>query len=97
MPVSRAEVEKVAGLARLRLSPAEVERLARDLAQILDHVARIRSLEVAQVEPTAHVLDLAPALRRDEPGKTLSRDEALYNAPLCQGDLFAVPRVIKDR
>ena len=97
MPVSREEVEKVAALARLRLSPEEVERFTHQLSRILDHVERFRALDLSGVEGSPPVLEPADTLRGDEPGTTLTRDEALYNAPAPHEGLFAVPRVIPER
>lgn len=89
--IDRAQVEHVAALARLRLSDAEVERMAGELSQVLEHVERIAELDLDGVEPTAHVVPLENVLRPDEPAPSLPRERALEQAPVSDGAGFAVP------
>ena len=98
MPVPREEVEKVAHLARLKLTPAEAVRLTGELTAILAHVASLRGLDLGAVaagEPQSPAA--AVALREDEPRPSLGRDEALYNAPAAEGGFFSVPRPFQER
>ena len=89
--IDRAEVLHVARLARLELSDEEVDRMARELSVVLDHIERISELDLDDVPPTAHVIDVAGALREDEPRPSLPRDVALGQAPAVEDDGFLVP------
>jgi aspartyl-tRNA(Asn)/glutamyl-tRNA(Gln) amidotransferase subunit C len=89
--IDRAEVLHVARLARLALSDDEVERMARELSAVLDHVEKISELDLDGVAPTSHVVDVANPLREDEPVPSLPREEALASAPAVEDDGFLVP------
>ncbi|HEY8867034.1 MAG TPA: Asp-tRNA(Asn)/Glu-tRNA(Gln) amidotransferase subunit GatC [Solirubrobacteraceae bacterium] len=89
--IDRAEVLHVARLARLELSDVEVERMARELSAVLDHIDKISELDLADVEPTSHVVDIDGALRADEPAPSLPRERALESAPAIVDDGFGVP------
>jgi aspartyl-tRNA(Asn)/glutamyl-tRNA(Gln) amidotransferase subunit C len=91
MAISRDEVLHVAGLARLDLSEDEIERFREQLNAILEAVGKVAELDLSDVEPTAHPLDLVNAWAEDEPRPPLSVDEALANAPDREGDFFRVP------
>jgi aspartyl-tRNA(Asn)/glutamyl-tRNA(Gln) amidotransferase subunit C len=85
------EVLHVARLARLHLDEPEVQRMARELSAVLDHVAKIGELDLEGVEPTAHVVEETGALRPDEPRESLPREVALDQAPAVSGEGFLVP------
>jgi aspartyl-tRNA(Asn)/glutamyl-tRNA(Gln) amidotransferase subunit C len=89
--ISREEVLHVARLARLELGEAEIEPMARELSAVLDHVARIKELDLADVEPTSHVVELTSALREDVVRPCLPREVALSQAPAVSEDGFLVP------
>ena len=89
--ISREEVLHVARLARLELGGAEIEPMARELSAVLDHVARIKELDLADVEPTSHVVELTSALREDVVRPCLPREVALAQAPAVSEDGFLVP------
>jgi aspartyl-tRNA(Asn)/glutamyl-tRNA(Gln) amidotransferase subunit C len=89
--ITRDEVLHVARLARLDLTDDEVERFREQLNAILEAVGKVSELDLADVEPTAHPLDLVNTWREDEPRPSLSVDEALSNAPDREGDFFRVP------
>lgn len=91
MTIERAEVRHVARLARLALSDEEVDRMAVELAGVLDHIATIEQLDLDDVEPTSHVVAVENALRADQPQPSLHRERALASAPARAGDGFAVP------
>jgi len=91
MAISRDEVVHVARLARLALSEEELDRFAGQLDAILEAVGKVAELDLSDVEPTAHPLDLVNAWADDEPRPSLSVEEALANAPDREGDLFRVP------
>ena len=92
MPVE-IDIEHVAKLARLDLSDEEIERLRTQLAQILEHAARVREVAAADVAPTASPIPRANVYRDDVPEPCLPVDEALRNAPERDGDRFRVPRI----
>jgi aspartyl-tRNA(Asn)/glutamyl-tRNA(Gln) amidotransferase subunit C len=91
MAISRDEVLHVAKLARLELAEDELERFAEQLNAILEAVGKVGELDLEDVEPTAHPLDLVNVWAEDEPRPCLSADEALANAPDRDGDSFRVP------
>jgi aspartyl-tRNA(Asn)/glutamyl-tRNA(Gln) amidotransferase subunit C len=89
--IDREQVLHVARLARLELSEPEIERMAEELSKVLDHIERINELELDDVAPTSHVVEIANALRPDEPRPCLPRDVVLAQAPAVEADGFAVP------
>ena len=89
--ISREEALHVARLARLRLSEAEIEPMARELSAVLDYVAHIKELDLADVPPTSHVVDMTGQLRPDEVRPSLPREVALAQAPAVGDDGFLVP------
>jgi aspartyl-tRNA(Asn)/glutamyl-tRNA(Gln) amidotransferase subunit C len=91
MGISTDEVLHVARLARLELSEAEVERFGEQLSAILDAVSKVQELDLADVPPTSHPLEVVNVWRDDEPRPSLPVEEALANAPDRAGDLFRVP------
>jgi aspartyl-tRNA(Asn)/glutamyl-tRNA(Gln) amidotransferase subunit C len=89
--IEREQVLHVAKLARLGLSEDEVEQMAGELSGILEHVDRISELELDDVAPTSHVVELENVLRADEPHESLDRDVALAQAPDPVDGAFRVP------
>ena len=93
--LSSEDVLRIAELARLELTPDEVELFTRQLGDILKYVEQIQSLDTTGVPPTSHVR-LRPLEREDTPHQPLPRAAALGNAPdaATEAGLFKVPRVI---
>jgi aspartyl-tRNA(Asn)/glutamyl-tRNA(Gln) amidotransferase subunit C len=91
MAITREEVLHVAKLARLELSEDEIERLIGELSAILEAVSKVSELDLSDVPPTSHPLELVNTWGEDEPRPSLSLDEAFANAPAREGDLFKVP------
>ena len=89
------QVRWVARLARLELSPAELETMTPQLVEILAYVAQLQQVNTEGVEPLAHALDVANVFRLDKPVPFLSASEALANAPRRQQDFFGVPAVLE--
>jgi aspartyl-tRNA(Asn)/glutamyl-tRNA(Gln) amidotransferase subunit C len=89
--IDREQVLHVARLARLELNDDEVARMTGELSAILDHIEKISALDLDGVPPTSHVVDVANALRADEPRPCLPREVALANAPSVDEDGFSVP------
>ena len=81
----------MAKLARLRLSDAELEKMAGELSGILQHVDRIGELDLDDVAPTSHVVELENVLRPDEPRPSWPRDAVLEQAPDPAEGAFRVP------
>ena len=91
MAISKDEVLHVARLARLALTEDEIERLTEELGEILDAVGIVAELDLADVPPTSHPLDVVNVWDEDEPRDSLSLEDVFANAPAREGDLFRVP------
>ena len=91
--ITEADVRYVARLARLRLEPDELTRMTGELAKILGHIDKIGELDIAHVEPMAHVLDVVNVSRPDTERPSISRPDALRNAPAVTDDSFRVPQM----
>jgi aspartyl-tRNA(Asn)/glutamyl-tRNA(Gln) amidotransferase subunit C len=89
--LERAQVLHVARLARLELSDDEVERMADELSKVLDHIEKIRELDLRGVQPTSHVIDVAGVLRADDPEPSLPVEAVLASAPEPLEGGFGVP------
>ena len=94
--IGHADVARVASLARLALSPGEIEGMTRDLEQILAHVASLDALDTQGIDPTLHGFDLPTPLRPDRPARPLDPELAVSNAPARQGTAFLVPKVLEE-
>jgi aspartyl-tRNA(Asn)/glutamyl-tRNA(Gln) amidotransferase subunit C len=91
--ISREKVLHVAKLARLALTEEEIERFRGQLSAILEAVGKVSELDLSDVPPTSHPLDLVNVLAEDDPAPCLSLEEALANAPDREGGFFGVPPV----
>ena len=91
MAISREEVQHVAGLAWLALSPEEIERFTGELDKILDAIGIVAELDLDEVQPTSHPLDLVNVWDDDVPRDSLRREDVLANAPDADRGLFKVP------
>ena len=94
MSLSRQDVERVALLARLELSHAEVEQMTLQLAAILDYVDQLGELDTERVEPMSHAVPLHSVFAPDQQRASLARDEALANAPKRDDACYRVPAVL---
>lgn len=92
--ISTADVAKVAALARLELTPAELETFTGQLAEILDHAADLSEIDLDGVEPLSSPLNTENVLRADTPGDTLDRDEVLASAPSSEDGQFKVTSIL---
>ena len=92
--ISAADVAKVARLARLDLSPDELERMTAQLSGMLEHFADIDALDLAAVEPMTQPYPLVNVLRPDVVRPSLDRDEVLAAAPAAEDGRFRVPPII---
>jgi aspartyl-tRNA(Asn)/glutamyl-tRNA(Gln) amidotransferase subunit C len=91
MAITREEVLHVAHLARLALTDDEIERLTGELGKILDAVGVVSELDLEDVPPTSHPLDLVNVWDEDVPRDPLPLDDVLANAPAAEGSQFRVP------
>jgi aspartyl-tRNA(Asn)/glutamyl-tRNA(Gln) amidotransferase subunit C len=89
--LDRDQVLHVARLARLELDPDEVERMASELSHVLEHVDRIRELDLEGTPPTSHAVDVGTVTRPDEPRPCLTPEQALASAPEPVDGGFGVP------
>jgi aspartyl-tRNA(Asn)/glutamyl-tRNA(Gln) amidotransferase subunit C len=95
MPDTPIDVKYLAHLARLNLTPEEERVFATQLTQVLGYVEKLNSLDVSQVEPTAHAVPLTNVTRPDETAPSLANEEALLNAPAQANGLFIVPKIVE--
>jgi len=89
--IDRAQVEHVARLARLALDDAEKDRMAHELSGVLEHIEKISELDLDEVPPTSHVVDVTTPLRADAEQPCLTQEQALDQAPATQDGGFLVP------
>jgi len=90
-------VRRVARLSRLKLKDEEVTKLAAELSQVLHYVDQLNELDVTNVEPMAHAIELTNVFRADEPRPSLPREAALANAPKSDGKYFLVPPILDEK
>jgi len=94
MSITRDQVLHVARLARLELTEDEVGRLTGELGAILDAVSKVSELDLGEVPPTSHPLDIVNVWGEDEPHESLPLDEVLANAPSSEDGMFRVPPTV---
>jgi aspartyl-tRNA(Asn)/glutamyl-tRNA(Gln) amidotransferase subunit C len=89
------DIDHVARLARLALTPAEKAEFARQLGDVLHHIEQLAKLDVSHVEPTAHAFAVENVWADDEPQPGLPVELALKNAPAQREHMIAVPKVVE--
>jgi aspartyl-tRNA(Asn)/glutamyl-tRNA(Gln) amidotransferase subunit C len=89
--ITKEEVLHVARLARLELTDDEVAKFQEQLSDILEAVSKVSELDLSDVPPTAHPLEIANAWAEDEPRDSLSLDDVFANAPDREDDHFRTP------
>ncbi len=94
--IDRQQVRKVAKLARLELSEAEIEEFTGQLGAILEYVEKMNELDTTGVEPLAHCLPIANVFRADDVRESLGTEKTLANAPERDGSFFKVPKILED-
>lgn len=94
--IDAQQVRKVAKLARLDLTEAEIEEFTGQLGAILQYVEKMNELETAEVEPLAHCLPIHNVFRADEVRPSLGTEKTLANAPERDGAFFKVPKILED-
>ena len=81
MSLTRDEVKHIAELAKLALTDDEIDKMARQLSDILDYAARLNELDTEAIPPTASVIPNQNVMRADVVTPSLTRDQVLANAP----------------
>ena len=94
-PLSREQTLAIAELARLELAADEADRLGAELAQILEHMDALASVDTESIEPMTHAVPMASRPRTDEIEPSLPTDEAIGAAPDAADECFRVPRIIE--
>lgn len=94
MALSEEQVRHVAVLSRLGLSDERVARLTSELSGILAHIEKIGELDLDDVEPMAHAVDVTNVTRPDANRPGLSQADALLNAPESEAGAFVIPRIV---
>jgi len=92
--LSRDDVAKLAGLARIEMSEDELVSLSKEFTVILDAVARVQEVASADVAPTSHPLSLRNVFRPDVVVPSLSPEDALSGAPAQEDQRFRVPQIL---
>ncbi len=95
MSESSLDVNYIAKLAKLELSPEETENFSRDLAQILEHVDQLSQWDIEGVAPMTHPLPDTDVVRADVVGESLSQQQAMENAPASLDGQVRVPKVVE--
>ena len=88
-------VDYVAHLARLELTPEEKKKIGAQLGSVLEYIEKLKEVDVSGVEPTAHAFPLVNVTRPDEVRPSLTNEEALRNAPAQANGLFMVPKIVE--
>lgn len=92
--ITREEVEHLAGLARIALTPDEIEKLTGELGHIVDSIAKVTEAVSADVPATSHPIPLSNVFRDDVVGETLTQEQALSGAPEHDGSRFTVSAIL---
>jgi aspartyl-tRNA(Asn)/glutamyl-tRNA(Gln) amidotransferase subunit C len=91
----KVDIEKVAKLARLRLSEDEKRKFEGQLDQILAHIEQLSRVDTTGVEPTSHAIPIHNAFREDEIKPSFPKEEVMGIAPATEDGHFKVPRIIE--
>jgi aspartyl-tRNA(Asn)/glutamyl-tRNA(Gln) amidotransferase subunit C len=95
MAAAEFDIQYIAHLARVALTPDEEKKLGAQLGDILGYIEKLKKLDVSQVEPTAHAVPIANVTRPDKTRPSLPHAEALRNAPAQANGLFIVPKIVE--
>lgn len=95
MPITLSEVQRIAALARLTLTPAEAQELLEHFAKILRYVEKLNTVDTADVRPMSHAVAVPSPLREDRVTNQPHPEALLANAPDREGHFFKVPRIIE--
>ena len=94
--IDRTQIRKVAKLARLQLTDAEIAEFTGQLSAIFDYMEKMNELDTENVQPLAHCLPITNCFREDFVKDSLGTEKTLANAPQRDGDFFKVPKILDD-
>jgi aspartyl-tRNA(Asn)/glutamyl-tRNA(Gln) amidotransferase subunit C len=94
MPVIKKDVEYIASLAKLKFNESELDELTKDMNEILVYMEKLTEIDTSNIEPLTHPFDGENVFREDVNIPSISREEALKNAPVKDEEFFKVPKVI---
>jgi aspartyl-tRNA(Asn)/glutamyl-tRNA(Gln) amidotransferase subunit C len=95
MAATDVDINYIAHLARIEISPEEEKSLRDKLGQIIVFIEKLKELDVTNVEPTAHAVPMVNVTRADEVRPSLPHEEAMKNAPVAANGLFVVPKIVE--
>lgn len=95
MKVNKENVKYIANLSKLKILDNEVDKYAKQLSQIVEFAEVLNEVDITDVKPTAHILDIYNVFRKDEVKPSFDRDELLANAPSKEGGCYSVPKVVE--
>ncbi|MFP4466427.1 MAG: Asp-tRNA(Asn)/Glu-tRNA(Gln) amidotransferase subunit GatC [Candidatus Goldiibacteriota bacterium] len=94
MGITKKDVEYIAHLSRLEITPDEAEVYTKQLSEIIEHVQRLDELDTENVEPTYMAIDLKNVFRKDELKTSIDNKKVFDAAPSIQNNGFKVPKII---
>lgn len=94
MPITIKDVEYVAKLAKLKLSPEEKKKFQKELDKVIRYIDQLNQVDTGNAPPTSHVVPMQNVLRDDKVRPSLTQKKALANAPDKKDGYFKVPKVI---
>lgn len=94
MKIDREQVQKIAHLARLEITPSEEEQFTEQLSSILEYFEQLSELDTKDVPPTTRAIELSNVTRADEMKVYANREQLLKQAPQQEGDFFKVPQIL---
>ena len=95
MSISKEEILHIADLSKLYVSDDKIEKYTKDLSDVVDLANQLESIDVSDVYPTNHILDIKNVFREDEVVPSFNREDVLKNAPQAQGGCVSVPKVVE--
>ena len=94
--ITKEDLATVAHLSRLSIAKSEEDALMKDLNDIVAYVDKLSDLDTTDISPTTYALPMENVFREDEPRPSISREDALMNAPQAEENYFKVPRVLEE-
>ncbi|MDR4509227.1 MAG: Asp-tRNA(Asn)/Glu-tRNA(Gln) amidotransferase subunit GatC [Candidatus Brocadiaceae bacterium] len=95
MVIKKKDIDYVAKLSMLKLTDNEKELFVKQISEVINYIKKLDNLNVKDIKPMVHALNVFNVFRSDTMSSSISRDEALYNVPDSEGNFFKVPRVIE--
>lgn len=95
MSVSNEEVLHIANLSKLYVADDKLEKYTKDLSNVVDLANSLSEVDISDINPTNHILDIKNIFRKDEVSSSYSREDILKNAPEAQGGCVSVPKVVE--